>query len=280
MSYVKLDCGILHSSLWGDMEARSLFITTLLMAMPKEISEPAAQIEIRSLELTGWNVPPGWYGFIAASSVGIIRLAGLEREAGLSALERLGSPEIESRSQEYDGRRLIRINGGFLSLNYFKYREKDHTAGERQQRYRDKKKNPTAALAGPSRNGVTSRLVTHADADADANAVERTLETQTPIPVPENPPVIPQDDPSRWAYERAAPWCSGLIADGCKIGANNWPTWKALIAKHTSPVVRAAIQAADPEERWPDKIEKAISSRGSQVESLNEKIAKRSHKIT
>ena len=44
---------------------------------------------------------------------------------------------------------MIRVNGGFLILNYMKYRDKDHTAAERQRRLRARKK------ALEDANGVT-----------------------------------------------------------------------------------------------------------------------------
>ncbi len=97
------------------------------------------QMEIRSLNKTGFVVPPGWYGFVPAASVGIIRQAGIDPEIGLSALERLGAPELESRTPDFDGRRLVRVDGGFIALNFARYRDKDHTAAERSRRYRAKK---------------------------------------------------------------------------------------------------------------------------------------------
>lgn len=139
MAFVKLDCGMLDSTIWFDREARELFITALLMAEPYEVKEPIGQLEIRTLENTGFVVPPGWYGFIRAAGVGIIKRAGMEVESGLSALERLGSPENDSRTPDFEGRRLVRVDGGFIALNFVKYREKDHTAAERSRRYRQRK---------------------------------------------------------------------------------------------------------------------------------------------
>ena len=57
MSFVKLDCGILDSSLWPDREAREVFLTALLMAKPRVLKEPMAQIEVRALAPTGFVVP-------------------------------------------------------------------------------------------------------------------------------------------------------------------------------------------------------------------------------
>jgi len=145
MPFVKLDCGILNSTLWIDRLARELFITSLLMAAPYETLEPFEQIEIRSLDKTGWLVPPGWYGFVEAASPGILHRAGINRgdelyEPGLEALIRLGQPDPASRSHDFDGRRMVRVDGGFIILNYIAYREKDITAAVRSKRWRERRK--------------------------------------------------------------------------------------------------------------------------------------------
>jgi hypothetical protein len=144
MAYVKLDTAVLDSTLWVERECREVFITALLLAEPFEVMEPLPQIAVRTLDLTGFEVPPGWYGFIHAAGSGILRRALVENEAGMAALERLGAPDHESRSPEYDGRRLVRVNGGFIVLNFFKYRDRDHTAATRSKRYRDRQKKLTA----------------------------------------------------------------------------------------------------------------------------------------
>lgn len=141
MAFVKLDCGILDSTIWGDREAREVFITALLMAKPRQLFVEMPQLCVNSLEMTGFVVPPGWYGFVEAAGPGIVDRCKIEREAGMAALERLGSPEADSRTPDYGGRRLVRVDGGYVILNYAKYRAKDHTAALRSKRYRIKKKN-------------------------------------------------------------------------------------------------------------------------------------------
>lgn len=168
MSYVKLDTAILNSTLWIDREAREIFITALLMAVPKEI-QASPQIEVRSLAPTGWIVPGGHYGFVEAAGPGICRQAGLDLTAGLSALERLGDVDLESRSCDFEGRRLARIDGGYVVLNYMAYRDKDHTAAARQKRFRERN-----AVTSQS-NAVTALPVTQAEANAD------TKKTLTPL---------------------------------------------------------------------------------------------------
>jgi len=164
MAFVKLDCGILDSTLWVERECREIFITALLMARPMEYADPIPQIAVRQIEETGWSAPPGWYGYVEAAGPGIIRRAGVDLETGIASLEKLGSPDPESRSPEYEGRRMIRIDGGYLILNFDKYRQKDHTSAKRSRAYRERK----ASRVTLASHTVTGRSVTQAEAEAEA----------------------------------------------------------------------------------------------------------------
>ena len=135
MAFVKLDTGILDSTLWLDRDLREVFITALLMAQPCEFSKSLHQIEVDTLSTTDFTVPPGWYGFVQAAGMGIVNRAGVPRAEGMEALRKLGSPEVESRSKEFDGRRMVRVNGGYLILNFMQYRDKDHTAAIRAKKF-------------------------------------------------------------------------------------------------------------------------------------------------
>lgn len=159
--FVKLGVGILESTLWSDRDARDLFITALLMASPHELREPAAELQTNDTAPTGWVVPPGWYGFVPAAGIGIVRRAGMDREAGMRALASMAKPDPESRSPEHDGRRMVRVDGGFIILNYMKYRDRDYTAAERMKRWRDRKKK---ALLQRDAVDVT-RNITQAEAE-------------------------------------------------------------------------------------------------------------------
>jgi len=177
MPFVKLDCGILNSTLWFEHDAREVFITALLMAEPFELREPTPQIKVDALGETGWVVPPGWYGFVPAAGVGITHRAGLKEGAGRAALEILGAPEQSSRSPEFDGRRLVRIDGGYIVLNYIKYRERDMTTADRSKRWRERQKAKTTRVSGD-----TTRVIRHqAEAEVQAEAVRtHTLAEPTP----------------------------------------------------------------------------------------------------
>lgn len=178
MPFVKLDCELLESSLWDWTPERHLFITALLMARPRTIDHSMFQIQVDSLKETGWSVPPGKYGFVNASgsmiikkALGISHVEMLEGEGNedytdaLLALAALGMPDKDSRSQAFDGRRLVRVDGGYIVLNYNRFRDKDHTATERKQRQRANESQSVTAVTS-----VKSRHVTEEEAESDADA--------------------------------------------------------------------------------------------------------------
>jgi hypothetical protein len=153
-----------------DREARECFLTALLMAEPKEFTNEISQFEVRELKETGFSAAAGWYGFVDAAGVGIVRQAGIEIESGLAALERLGRPEADSRSLDHGGRRLIRVDGGYVVLNFMKYRDRDYTAADRMRRYRERHSVTRNDNDDTRNGGVTTRNVTHAEAEAEAEA--------------------------------------------------------------------------------------------------------------
>jgi len=167
MAFVKLHRAILDSTVWMDRDVRDVFITSLLMADPRELKVRTPTIKIASLHLDEFIVPPGWYGFVRAASTGIIHRTQIARKKGMAALEVLASPDFESKSKEHDGRRMVRIDGGFIILNYFKFRERDETAAERMRRFRCKQQPVTPVTAS---HAVTTANVTQAEAEAEAEA--------------------------------------------------------------------------------------------------------------
>lgn len=170
--FVKLYTSMLRSTTWHKRPDRDVFITALLMAEPMELTEATPQLEPDSLSETGFEIPPGWYGFCETSGPGLLDAADVDPVEGMDALRRLGQPEMESRSQDFQGRRLVRVDGGYVVLNYAKYREKDSTSADRQRRYRMRCKQQKDAerYAVTSRDGITkSRDVTQAEAEAEAD---------------------------------------------------------------------------------------------------------------
>lgn len=165
--FVKLDCGITESSLWHDRDARSLFLTALVMAGPFVLDAAMEQLEVRELKPTGWMVPPGRYGFVRVSGAALIKRDGIEEEKGWRALEALCAPDPDSRSNAFDGRRLARIDGGYVVLNHAPYRDKDYSAADRARRYRDRRKaGATAESSRDDRDDGVRQRDTYASASA------------------------------------------------------------------------------------------------------------------
>ena len=114
MSFVKLDCGILDSSLWASPpEVRLTFLTMLAMAQAD--------------------------GLCRSTAPGIARRANLPLDDVRRALAVLEGPDADSRDKT-DGKRVERVEGGYQVLNYTHYREYDFTAAARMKKYREKKK--------------------------------------------------------------------------------------------------------------------------------------------
>lgn len=98
MSYTKLFTEIIHSTIWtSSLTDKVVWITMLAMADDR--------------------------GQCRASVPGLARIAGVSREECLTALGSFLSPDLDSRSQEYEGRRIKEIDGGWLLINHAKYRQ-------------------------------------------------------------------------------------------------------------------------------------------------------------
>ena len=182
MPFVKIDCGILDSTLWFDKDARDVFMTALLMAEPIELREPVPQFQTQGFETTGFIVPVGWYGFVPAASVGIFNRAKVSDEAGFKALDKLGAPESNSRTPDFEGRRMVRVEGGFVILNYDKYRERDYTASERMKRYRQRmlqRNEPVLRrnVTGEQRHVTQAEVEEEVDTEVPSTSGESTYRT-------------------------------------------------------------------------------------------------------
>jgi hypothetical protein len=146
MAFIKLDTEILNSTIWFDADACKVFITALLMAEPRNYKTPTEAINVNDLEASGFVITPGWYGYVPASGPGLVARAMVDRATGLDALVRLCGPEPESRTPLYEGRRMARVDGGYLVLNYDLYRSKDHGAAKRMAAYRERNKSKAAGV--------------------------------------------------------------------------------------------------------------------------------------
>ncbi len=110
--FTKLFSEIVTSSIWGeDDKTRIVWVTMLALAGPDGIVKAAL---------------PG------LANAARVSLADCER-----AIEKFEQPDKYSRSQGFEGRRVQRVEGGYLLLNYAKYRNELDT--EKRKEYKAKK---------------------------------------------------------------------------------------------------------------------------------------------
>lgn len=160
--YVKLFSSILHSSIWSaPSDTRLVWITMLAMA---------------DLD-----------GYVRAAPSGLARAANVPLDACLAALAILEGPDPESGTEEYEGRRIEAVPGGWMLLNYAKYRnmvDPDTVRAqtrERVQRHRAKKKaKPITVSNGNAPVTVGNGRLRQAEAEAEANIYVRFWATYPP----------------------------------------------------------------------------------------------------
>lgn len=152
VAFAKLYSGILHSTLWCEPDrTRLVWITMLAMC--------------------------DQYGRVSGSIPGLANAARVPVEDARIAIKAFLSPDPDSRTRDFEGRRIEEIDGGWRLLNHAKYRDLRSDDDRREQnrqaqaRLREKKK---AASSGVSNSQHKSAESAHTDTDAyaDANAVE------------------------------------------------------------------------------------------------------------
>ncbi len=108
MPFVKLDTGILDSSLWSEPAQTCKCWVTLLAMMDAT-------------------------GLVRSTAPGIAKRAHLTLKQTTKALETFSGPDENSRSLNDEGRRINRVDGGYQVINSEKYRKYDYTAAERSR---------------------------------------------------------------------------------------------------------------------------------------------------
>lgn len=128
MAYVKLFGSILDSTVWRAPPAIKVVWVTMLAMADRD-------------------------GEVMASVPGLADRARVPRRVCDRALKLFLSPDRDSRTKDDDGRRIKVIDGGWLILNYEKYREKDDAESARI-------KNRARQERWRKRHGITLRNVT------------------------------------------------------------------------------------------------------------------------
>lgn len=109
-------------------------------------------------------------GVVETSIPGLAVLARVPEEKCRHAIICLESPDRDSRSQEFDGRRIQKVDGGWLILNHAKYRKK-LSADERRE-YKTVKQREYRSKTPVDKSGLSSTPWTHTDSEADTDSKE------------------------------------------------------------------------------------------------------------
>lgn len=163
-SYAKLFSSIVHSTVWREPNhVRIVWVTMLALANK--------------------------HGLVEASVPGLADAARVSLDECKAALAALEAPDPYSRTQDYDGRRIAESDGGWLLLNYSKYRAlKDDDLArektrERVRRYRERHKVGNVASVTVTPGNVT---------DTRCNPIpETSTSTRDQHQRPENGPPLP-----------------------------------------------------------------------------------------
>jgi hypothetical protein len=150
VSFTKLDSGIVDSSIWSEpLSVRVLWITILAKSDEN--------------------------GFVACSTSGLQRAANISVDEFNKALKILESPDPDSRTPDNEGRRIEKINGGWVIINFMKYRARSEVireqTRERVKKFREKKKDVTQC-------NVTDTLPSVSVSDSVSDSVPLSLKKQ------------------------------------------------------------------------------------------------------
>jgi hypothetical protein len=115
MPFVKLSTNLLFSSIWSEnSDTCKVWITMLVMADQS--------------------------GLVPSTAPGISKAAIVNLDSTIKAIETLEKPDEFSKSVDNDGRRIKRVDGGYLILNYEKYREYSYSLDDRARYMREYRK--------------------------------------------------------------------------------------------------------------------------------------------
>lgn len=260
--FTKLDAGITDSTVWREPDTtRLVWITLLSMA-----------------DLNG---------YIGASVPGLADRARVSLDACLQALECFRAPDKWSRSQEFDGRRIADVEGGWVLLNHAKYRALRDAEVRKEQvkqavaRFRAKPKDDV--INGNQSNPckpVKAQADTEAEAEAEAlrskskdiavlptaTGPKKSIRKKAKTALPENFGL--SDSLKRWAIEKGYDRLDAHLENFLIVVAQHgyvYADWDAAL--------KNAIRC-----NWA-KLEKSVAGRGSSPKVEKTKEQQRSDEI-
>ena len=212
--YTKLFNSILDSTIWQESnETRLLWITMLAMSDKR--------------------------GEVLASIPGLAKRAGISLPDCERALTVLLSPDPYSRTEDYEGRRIEAVDGGWILLNHAKYRDllslEERREYNRKKQAEHRKRSQSKDVNDMSitvNHNKQCQHITEADTEADTDNKKK------------NPPKSPKGESRQAAQE-----LPDSFSEASKQAISEWETFRREIKKPLTPSTRQKVieaMTADP----------------------------------
>lgn len=173
--YTKLFSSIVTSTIWRESDHVRLVWVTMLALSDR-------------------------HGMVEASVPGLADMARVSRSLCEDALRVLSEPDQDSRTKDLDGRRIVKVDGGWQLVNHARYREK---MSEEERRARNaaymKEYRSRKATVGECKSDVITcndmltnvSRVEHAEAAPDPDAkADQISDSSEPVPPDSEPAIV------------------------------------------------------------------------------------------
>jgi hypothetical protein len=214
MPFAKLDSEITKSSIWSEPYHVRIVFVSFVSAKDEN-------------------------GFVGGARTGLARMCNVTLEEFDEAIDRLQSPDEESKTPDNEGRRIMKVPGGYIILNHELYRlpedEKREKTRERVKRYRALQsvtecytplQSVTPVLHSVSVSDSLSAVLNKEQAKIE-NALKTTGNKNNTIP----PPI---EDVVEYCTQRGygvdpERWFDHYAAKGWVVGKTKMVDWKAAV---------------------------------------------------
>jgi len=182
--------------------------------------------------------------FRCAHATALSRACNISKDAAETAIRELEAPDPHSMSPEAEGRRILKIAGGWQLVTYEKYRDMYSGPGsstERVRRHREKKRNACNVTETPVTGGTVSNLILSNLIGKEGNSAEPSYS-----PPPAKPKPKAKAKPQRKKKPRFLEWDPEL-QDG--KGALRWEDSPAAKAARKSLIARFEAEGLSYQEQ-------------------------------
>jgi hypothetical protein len=211
--WTKLFSSILTSSIWSEDDKTRILWITILAITDKD-------------------------GFCQAAVPGLAAMARLTVEDTAAALAKLEGPDPYSRTQDHEGRRIEKVDGGWMVLNHGKYRDRDRI--ERRREYQ-------AELMRERRSKEADKVLTGANivltgANKVLTGANPSVSVSVSACASDNLKKVPPrvfvpptaDEVTRYAADigyqlDGQAWCDSYAQKGWGVGRARMKDWRAAV---------------------------------------------------